>query len=92
MSSENCQDFEVKYINDACVCLCVCVFVYIFAEEAGRLWPLMAAKVYQHYNHLPSRRKISWFQKISLEQEHEMSSRRQIQALKLVVFVSLQQG
>lgn len=37
MSSENCQDFEVKYINDAwrkCVCafvsdracVCVCVF------------------------------------------------------------------
>ena len=45
MSSENCQDFEVKYINDAwrkcvwihkrpCMCVCVC-----FAEEAERLWP-----------------------------------------------------
>lgn len=39
MSSENCQDFEVKYINDArrkCVCIrkrpCMCVWVCVFCR------------------------------------------------------------
>lgn len=37
MSSENCQDFEVKYINDAhvsvCTYVCACVFICIGGQE-----------------------------------------------------------
>lgn len=61
MSSENCQDFEVKYINDACKSVCVCgdLCVCVSVEEAKRLWPGMVTKIYQHYNHyLSSGHKI----------------------------------
>lgn len=46
MSSKNCQDFEVKYINDLCVCVCfrdVHLYLYAFTEEGYRfrpVWPL----------------------------------------------------
>lgn len=37
MSSENCQDFEVKYINDACECASVYTFVCVSGEYGGGL-------------------------------------------------------
>lgn len=36
MSLENCQDFEVKYINDVCYDLCVCVCMCVFISRAGQ--------------------------------------------------------
>lgn len=55
MSSENCQDFEVKYINDACVSVCVHLCACVFAEQGKRLWPVMVTKLYQHYKLFVSR-------------------------------------
>lgn len=36
MSSENCQDFEVKYINDACGHVCVHLRAYMYICRRGR--------------------------------------------------------
>lgn len=58
MSSENCQDFEVKYINDAwrkCVCIrkrpCMRVCVCVLQRRPRGSGPVTVTVSYRHYDH-----------------------------------------